>query len=126
MLVVDGDALAYLREGAEVLVFDLADAAKALAQFEHSSKVVAFDFVGSQQAIGQFEQAMEVEEAFLVHCLCLCMDCFAAAFGRAVAAMFPSNMVDVGLRQMVPLVVGGYHTKACNIPPQPKTPSGTT
>jgi len=81
LLIVDGDALAHLREGAEALVFDLANAAKALAQFEHSSEVVAFDFVGSQEATEQFEQATEVEEAFLVRCLCLCVDCFATAFG---------------------------------------------
>ena len=69
MLAVDGDALAYLHEGAKVLMFDFADVAKALAQFEHSLEVVAFDFVGSQEATEQFEQAMEVEEAFLVCCL---------------------------------------------------------
>ena len=74
MLIVDGDALAHLREGAEVLLFDLADAAKALAQFEHSSEVVAFDFVGSQEAVEQFEQAIEVGEAFLICCLRLCVD----------------------------------------------------
>jgi hypothetical protein len=50
LLAVDGDALAHLREGAEMLVFDLVDVAEALAQFEHSSEVVAFDFVGSQEA----------------------------------------------------------------------------
>jgi len=98
LLVVDGDALAHLHEGAEVLVFDLADAAKALAQFEHSLDVVAFNFVGSQEATEQFEQATEVAEAFLVRCLRLCVDCFAATFGRAGAAALPSNMVDVGLR----------------------------
>jgi hypothetical protein len=52
LLAVDGDALALLREGAEVLMFDLADVAKALAQFEHSSEVVAFDFVASLEATG--------------------------------------------------------------------------
>jgi hypothetical protein len=52
LLAVDGDALALLREGAEVLVFDLADVAKALVQFEHSLEVVAFDFVASLEAIG--------------------------------------------------------------------------
>ena len=98
MLVVDGDALAHLREGAEALVFDVADAAKALAQFEHSLDVVAFNFVGSQEATEQFEQATEVGEAFLVRCLCLCVYCFAAAFGRAGAAALPSNMFDAGLR----------------------------
>ena len=81
MLAVDGDALAYLHEGAKALVFNLADAVKALAQFEHSSEVVSFNFVGSQEATEQFEQATEVEEAFLVRCLCLCVDCFATAFG---------------------------------------------
>ena len=45
LLAVDGDALAHLRKGVEVLVFDLADATKALAQFEHSSEVVAFDLL---------------------------------------------------------------------------------
>ena len=94
MLAVDGDALAHLREGAEALVFDLADAAKALAQFEHSLEVVAFNFVCSQGATKQFEQATEVEEAFLVRCLRLCMDCFVAAFGCARAAMLPSNLAE--------------------------------
>ena len=102
-------------------MFDLADAAKALAQFEHSSEVVAFDFVGSQEAIEQFEQATEVEEAFLVCCLLLCMDCFAAAFSRAGVAALPLNMVDVGLRQMVPLVAEGYYEPSCDILPQPLT-----
>ena len=54
MLAVDGDALAYLHEGAKVLMVDLADATKALAQFAHSSEVVAFDFVRSQEATEQF------------------------------------------------------------------------
>ena len=97
MLAVDGDALAYLHEGAKVLMFDFADVAKALAQFEHSSEVVSFNFVGSQEATEQFEQATKVGEAFLVRCLCLCIDCFAAAFGHAGAAVLPSNMVDAKL-----------------------------
>jgi hypothetical protein len=118
LLVVDGDALAHLREGAEVLMFNLADVVKALAQFEHSSEVVAFDFVGSQQeATEQFEQATEVEEAFLVRCLRLCVDCFVAAFGCAGAAVLPSNMDDAGLRQMVPLVVGGCYEPSCDTLP---------
>jgi hypothetical protein len=34
------------------------------------------------------------------------MDCFVAAIGRAGAVVLSSNMVDVGLHQMVPLVMG--------------------
>jgi hypothetical protein len=82
LLAVDGDALAHLCDGAKVLVFDLADVAKALVQLEHSSEVVAFDFAGSQEATEQFEQATEIEEAFLVRCLRLCVDCFVVAFGH--------------------------------------------
>ena len=117
MLAVDGDALAHLHEGAEALVFDLLDAEKALAQFERSSEVVAFDFVGSQEATEEFEQATKVGEAFLVRCLCLCVDCFAATFGHAGAAALPSIMVDAGLRQMVPLVVGGCYEPSCDTLP---------
>jgi hypothetical protein len=104
-----------------VLVFDLADVAKALAQFEHSSKVVGFDFVASPEATGKFEQATEVEKAFLVCCLRLRMGCFVVAFGCARAATLPSNMVDVGLRQMVSLVVGGSYEPSCDTLPQPLT-----
>ena len=92
-----------------MLVFDLADAAKALAQFEHSSEMLIFILDASQEATEQFEQAMEVEEAFLVCCLRLCVDCFAAAFGRAGTAVLSSNMVDARLRQMVPSVAGGCY-----------------
>ena len=83
--------------------------------------MLAIDFVGSQEATEQFEQAMEVGEAFLVRCLCLCMDCFAAAFGHAGAAALPSNMVDAGLRQMVSLVAGGCYEPSCDTLPQPLT-----
>jgi hypothetical protein len=124
LLAVDGDALAHLCNGAEVLVFDLANVTKALAQFEHSSEVVAFDFVGSQEAIGQFEQAMEVEEAFLARCLRLCVECFVAAFGRSGAVALPSNMVDAELCQMVPLVAGGCYEPSCDTLPQPLTLPG--
>ena len=78
----------------EALVFYLADAVKALAQFE---------------------QATEIEEAFLVHCLHLHANCFVVAFGYARAATLPSNMVDVGLRQMVSSVAGNV-TSLCVIP----------
>ena len=81
--------------------------------------MVAFDFIGSQEAIEQFEQAMGVEEAFLACYLCLCVDCFPAAFGCARAAMLPSNMVDGGLRQMVPLVVGRCYEPSCDTLSQP-------
>jgi hypothetical protein len=90
--------VALLHEGAEVLVFDLADVVKALAQFEYSSEVVAFNFVASPETTKQFEQATEVEKAFLVRCLRSCVDCFVATFGHARAAMLPLNMVDAGLR----------------------------
>jgi hypothetical protein len=117
LLVVDGDALAHLREGAEMLVFDLVDVAKALAQFEHSSEVVAFDFVGSQEATEQFEQATEVQEVFLVRCLHLCVDCLVAVFGHGGGVALPSNMVDARLCQMVPLVVGGCYEPLCDTLP---------
>ena len=87
-------------------MFDLADATKALAQFDHSSKMVALILAASQEATEQFGQATEVEEAFLGHCLHLRLDCFIFAFGYAGAAVLPSNMVDVGLCQMVSLVAG--------------------
>ena len=119
MLVVDGDALAHLHEGAEVLVFDLADAAKALAQFEHSSGVLVFSLDVSLEATEQFEQATEVEGAFLGHCLRLRLDCFVFTFGYAGTAALPSNMVDAGLRQMVSLVVWGRYEPSCNTLPQP-------
>ena len=102
-------------------MFDLADVVKALAQFEHSSVVVAFDFVASLEVTEQFEQATQVEEAFLVHCLRLHMDCFVVAFGHARAAALPSNMVDAGLRQMVSLVAGGCYEPLCDALPQPLT-----
>jgi hypothetical protein len=46
-----------------VLVFDLADVAKALIQLERSSDV-------SQEATAQLVQVTVVEEAFLALCLC--------------------------------------------------------
>jgi hypothetical protein len=46
-----------------VLIFDLADVAKALEQFEWSSDA-------SQEATAQLVQVMVVEEAFLAPCLC--------------------------------------------------------
>jgi len=89
-----------------VLVFDLADVAKALAQFEHSSEALSFILNASPEATKQFEQATKVEEAFLGHRLRLCLDCFVFSFGYARAAALPSNMVDAGLRQMVSSVTG--------------------
>ena len=65
LLGVDRDALARHSGEAEVLVFDLADVAKALVQFEHSSEVLVFIHDASPDATEQFEQAMEVKEAFL-------------------------------------------------------------
>jgi hypothetical protein len=59
-----------------VLVFDLVVVAKALVQFEHPSGVLVFNLDASREATEQFEQAMEVEEAFLGHFLCLRLDCF--------------------------------------------------
>ena len=103
---------------AEVLVFDLADAVKALAHFEHSSEALIFILDASPEATEQFEQTMEVEEAFLGHCLRLRLDCFVFAFGYAGAAALPSNMVDAGLRQMVSSVVGGCYEPSCDILPQ--------
>ena len=97
MLEVDREVLASHNGGTEVLVFDLADAAKALAQFEHSSEILIFILDASQEATEQFEQATEVEEAFLVHCSRLLQDFLFLAFGYARAAALPSNMVDVGL-----------------------------
>ena len=82
---------------AKVLIFDLADVAKALAQFEHSSEALIFILDVSPEATEQFEQATEVEETFLGHCLRLRLDYFVFAFGYAGAAALPSNMVDAGL-----------------------------
>ena len=82
----------------EVLIFDLADVTKALAQFEHSSEALIFILDASPEATEQFEQPMEVEEAFLGHCLRLRLDCFVFTFGYAGAAALSSNMVDARLR----------------------------
>ena len=92
-----------------MLVFDLADAAKALAQFEHSSKILIFSLDASQEDTEQFEQVTEVEEAFLVHCSRLLLDFLVLAFSYAGVATLPSNMVDVGSRQMVSLVARGCY-----------------
>ena len=64
---------------------------------------------------------MEVEEAFLGHCLRLRLDCFVFAFNYAGAAALPSNMVDAELRQMVSLVVGGCYEPPCDTLLQPLT-----
>ena len=97
LLGVGEDSSAHRRGRANVLVFDLADVAKALAQFEHSSEALVFNLDASPEATKQFEQATEVDEAFLGHCLRLCLDCFVVAFSYAGAASLPLNMVDVGL-----------------------------
>ena len=76
LLEVDREALARHSEEIEVLIFNLADVVKVLAQFEHSSEVLVFILDASLEAIEQFEQATEVKEAFLGHCLRLCLDCF--------------------------------------------------
>ena len=57
LLEVDREVLAHRSGGTEVLVFVLADAAKALAQFEHSSEMLIFILDASQEATEQFEQA---------------------------------------------------------------------
>jgi hypothetical protein len=67
---------------------------------------------------------MEVEEAFLVCCLCSCLGCFVATFGHAGAVVLPSNMVDAGLCQMVLLVAGGCYEPLCDILLQPLTLPG--
>jgi len=79
--------------------------------------VLVFDLDASPEATEQFEQATEVEEAFLVHCLRLHMDCFVVSFGHAGAATLPSNMVDAGLCQMVSLVAGGCYEPSCDTLP---------
>jgi len=119
LLEVDREVLAHRSGGTEVLVFVLADAAKALAQFEHSSEMLIFILDASQGSIEQFEQAMEVEETFLVCCSRLLLDFLILAFGYAGAAALPSNMVDAGLRQMVSLVVWGRYEPSCDTLPQP-------
>ena len=50
LLEVDREVLAHRSGGTEVLVFVLADAAKALAQFEHSLEVVVFILDASLEA----------------------------------------------------------------------------
>ena len=92
--------------GTEVLIFYLVDLAKALAQFQYSSRALMLTLEASLEATEQFEQAMEVEEAFLVHCSRLRLDFLSSAFGHAGAAALPLNMVDVGLHQMVSSVAG--------------------
>ena len=121
LLVVDRDAIVRRSGEAEVLVFDLADVAKALVQFEHSSEVLVFIHDASPDATEQFEQAMEVKEAFLGNCLRLRLDCFVFAFGYAGATALPSNMVDAKLCQMVSSVAGGCYEPSCDTLPQPLT-----
>ena len=121
MLGVVRDALAYRSEEAKVLVFDLANVAKALVQFKHLSEVLVFILDASPVATEQFEQATKVEEAFLGNCLSLRLDCFIFAFGYAGAATLLLNMVDAGLRQMVSSVAGGCYKPSCDTLPQPLT-----
>ena len=106
LLPVDREALARRCGEAEVLVFDLVAVAKALVHFEHSSEVLVFDLDASLEAAVQFEQATEVDEAFLERRICLHLDCFVVAFGHAVVATLPFNMVDAGLHHMVSSIVG--------------------
>jgi hypothetical protein len=89
-------------EGCAVLVFDLADVAKALVQFERSSDA-------SQEATAQLVQVTVVEEAFLALCLCWLVGSTSAFFGHAVTAVLPLNMVDPWLVQHVPFVAGGCY-----------------
>jgi hypothetical protein len=63
LLAVVGVYLECQAGGCAVLVFDLADVAKALVQFEWSSDV-------SQETTIQLVQVTVVEEAFLAPCLC--------------------------------------------------------
>ena len=98
-------------------MFDLADAVKALSQFEHSSEMLIFILDASQEATEQFEQAMEVEEAFLVHCSRLLLDFLVLAFGYGGAATLPSNMVDNGSHQMVSSVARGMLRAFVRYPP---------
>ena len=121
LLGIDRDALARRFGEAEVLVFDLADVAKALAQFEYSSGVLVFGLDASPEATEQFKQATKVEGAFLGHCLRLRLDCFVFTFGCASIAALPSNMVDAGLFQMVSSVAGGCYKPSGDILPQPLT-----
>ena len=86
LLGVDREALARHSGGTWVLMFDLADVAKALAQFEHSSEMLALILVASQEATEQFGKAMEVEEAFLGHWPRLHLDFLAFAFAYAGVA----------------------------------------
>ena len=87
----------------------------------------AFNFIlkigcdTSQEATEQFGQAMEVKEAFLGCWSRLRLDFLAFAFGYAGVVVLPSNMVDVGLRQMVFLVVGGCYKPLCDTLLQPLT-----
>jgi hypothetical protein len=99
-----------------VLVFDLADVAKALAQFEHSSEALVFALDASLEATEQFEEATEVDEAFLGHCLRLHPDCFVVAFGHAGAAALRSNMVDVVLQWSVSSVAEGCYESFVRYP----------
>ena len=102
-----------------MLVFDLVDVAKALAQFEHSSEALVFNLDASPEDTEQFEQAIEVDEAFVGHCLRLRLDCFVVAFGHAGAAVLPLNMIDSRPCQMVSSVVGGCYESSCDTLPQP-------
>ena len=77
--------------------------------------MLVFILDASLESTEQFEQATEVKEAFLGHCLRLCLYCFVFAFGYARAAALSSNMVGAGLRQMVSLVVGEVMS-LCAIP----------
>ena len=117
LLDADRGAIAHRSGVTEVLVFDLANATMVLVQFEHSSEMLIFILDASQEATEQFEQAMEVEEAFLVHCSRLLLVFLVLAFGYARAAALLLNMVDVGSRQMVSSVAGGMLRAFMQYPP---------
>ena len=102
-----------------MLVFDLVDVVRALAQFEHSSEVLVLNLDASPEATEQFEQATEVDEAFLGHCLRLCLDCFPVAFDHTGAVALPSNMVDTRLQWLVSSVMEGCYESSCDTLPQP-------
>ena len=83
--------------------------------------MLVFNLDASLEATEQFEQAKEVKEAFLGHCLRLCLDCLIFTFSYVGAAALPSNMVDVELRQTVSSVAGGCYEPSCDTLPQPLT-----
>jgi hypothetical protein len=92
-----------------VLVFDVADVAKALVQFERSSNA-------SQEATAQLVQVTVVEEAFLAQIFRLTLDRPLFFYGSGWAGALPWNMGDVRIRPLAALVARGSYESSRDPP----------